>query len=85
MRQVICYLSVIWDMLAVISQLQEGGWLFSVRYIRQDDCYLSTTWGRLLVSISYMKQYDGYLSVTRGGLTVICQLHGACYRCLSVT
>jgi hypothetical protein len=48
--------------------------------MRQVDCYLSTTWGRLLVSISYMKQYDvicqlpeafdSYLSFTWGMLSV---------------
>ena len=33
----------------------------------------------------HKRQDDSYLSVTLGGLTVICQLHGPGYRCLSAT
>jgi hypothetical protein len=41
----------------------EGSCRLSVSYMRQVDCYLSVTRGRLSMSVSYIRQDDGYLSV----------------------
>jgi hypothetical protein len=64
--------------------------------MRQDDGYLSVTWGRmkdicqlheaaLSLYVSYMWQVRRYLSVTWGRMMVICQLHEEDGGYLSVT
>jgi len=61
--------------MTVICQLHEADWLLSVSYMVQV----------IGICQSHKRQDDGYMSVTWGRLALICQLHGAGYRCLSVT
>jgi hypothetical protein len=41
--------------MTVICQLHGAGWRLSVSYMRQDDSYLSATWGRLAVICQFLE------------------------------
>ena len=60
MRQVGCYPSVTWDRLAVISQLQEAGFLSDTSERLSVICQFLEADCRL--SVSYLRQMGGYMS-----------------------